>query len=1144
MILALFHVLYFFGKFMYQSYRTKWKAVEDDTIGTEERFKISETDYMLRDPEAPQNFEQKTIRFFPPAYVQRYVAVIDVVRNLVHKRKLRKVVDFGCAELDFLIYMKNTVGIEEILCVDIDRALLESFENKAEPLVCEYLNTRNAPLVIEVCEGSVTMNDKKLENTDAVICIELIEHLYPDTLMDLPHNIFGYIQPKLVVITTPNADFNVLFPNFSGFRHPDHKFEWTREQFQGWAENVVSRYPNYTVRFDGICKGPEGTEHLGCCTQMAVFERDGDEEIYSRGIEGLFKTVAKYEYPYRIDNRSDEEKILDEATFYIRQLAVYDVDRDSMIEEVLLQELVNKLKASFHVSIESLKTILEEANWTVENREFGPVVLVPPQSYSDHSQYQDEYWNDDYPSTDGDDWNREPGPPINSRYLHEDSSAWNNQQWEQEPSIIIPQNEPTQQDNTYLFDNENVLLLDSTSEPIADTVTTEETAEIIRENLNPIDDFSDSVADPFSGHKSEEHTKEDTFLEITSDIVDDSVFNDVQNLNRTLDVPMYISVSRASTSPEPYLLQTVQIDQRLQNDSMSNQSMSNQWMLNSLRQTTITEVSDDECKTTKDSTWIDVDHCVGSLNTSYNETEDSDMERVNVNTKENTTCLARDQMQSVQRNSEVMRNDHSQLNTVFGAGTSIESSPQFTSSPKIHIKSNTMSKKRRSLNYKESSKSNSSFSDATRSSISYNDSSFGVSNEVFPQSTECTVTAANFSDRDDSTYPNESGLTSNTNDTFTSSDMSTMCSTFNDDKQTTEELSNSSSLSNERTKSAKDTSVTDTSGGDQAMLRLSDGAESSNSVTETVLINQESRVDFVSDIKTVSESESRDDHDLKIKDVNSIGTCRHQTKDISVESKFLESVESARDVQSVLRSEKCKIRNPNAISIEIIDGIELKPSSPETAETPSTSWSPEIMDSGYPNTASAQDMTPEYDLSSIAQDHISDSEPPSIAEAPRLDAVEVVQVENGDLANNNRDGEGNNMMAAAAAGLNDLEDLQPLIHVLENDIENENDIYVLENGFPMWLLRILNMANPLDVEMRMQDRREFGLENRVPEDDHARNVNGERDEGFNSSAEEDSDLESNEMRGNVNIANENALIDNVENVSNSDSGSEQWAGET
>ncbi|XP_017880893.1 uncharacterized protein LOC108625403 isoform X2 [Ceratina calcarata] len=1149
MILVLFHVLYFFGKFVYQSYRTKRRAIKDETIGTEKRFNVSDADFMLRDCEVRQDFEQKSIKFFPPAYVQRYVAVIDVLRNSMYQGKLRKVVDFGCAELDFLVYMKNTQGIEEILCVDIDRTLLESFENKAAPLVCEYLNTRTAPLVIEVCEGSVTLNDKKLENTDAVICIELIEHLYPNELTDLPHNIFGYIQPKLVVITTPNADFNVLFPNFSGFRHPDHKFEWTRQQFQDWAENVTSRYPDYEVKFDGICKGPEGTEHLGCCSQMAIFERVTDKEIYSRGIEGLFKTVARYEYPFRVDNRSDEEKILDEATFYIRQLSTYNIEDEAM-EAISLEQLVDMLKRSFHVSMESLKTILEEANWTIEDRGLGPVVVVPERTYSDYDLMDDDVqWNDNYSGSDGNSWTQEPGPPINSRYAHPDSSTWYSENWDQEPSIIIPQNDPAREDNTDLFDNENVLLLDSASEVMIDTETVAETAEISRENLNPlpsVDSFSNTLADSSYGREFEEDTRQDSLLETTTGTRDGVAFNSVRKLNRTLDVPLYMSVSRASTSPEPYLLQTVRVDQRLQDNSMCDQSMSNQWMLNnSLEQKVIMEASEDERQTSKGSNSNDEDHSLHRicLNTSYNEMEDSDVERVNVNTSENAICLGREQTLSIQRDSETSKNEHIKLNTVPSTNTLIESSPQFTSSPKIQAKPNTMSKKRRSLDYK-GSKSDNSSSNATGLTTSSNDS-LGISREISPRNSKSvhisTATTSSFSDRDGYTYLDETGLTNNSNDTLTSSDTSTIGSTFNVNKGTTEELSDSDSLSNERNKSVNnpDTSIADTSVEDRAILHLSNGAESSNCDTETPLTNRESRVDFTFDIKTESESESLDDRYSRMKRVNSTGTCRHQAKDVSVENRPLESNESARDAQSVLKSEKCKIRDPNAISIEIIESIELKPSSPET-ETPSTSWSPEVMDSGYPNTASAQDMTPEFDLSSIAQDHISDSEPPSIAEAPRLEALEVVQVENGDLANNNRDGEGNNMMAAE---LNDLEDLQPLIDVLENDIENENDIYVLENGFPIWLLRILNMANPLDVEMRMQERRELRLENRAPDDD-ARNVNAEHDEGFNSSAEEDSDLENNEMRGNANVADENVLMDNAEDVSNSDSGSEQWAGDT
>lgn len=174
---------------------------------------------------------------------------------------------------------------------------------------------------------------------------------------------------------------------------------------------------------------------------------------------------------------------------------------------------------------------------------------------------------------------------------------------------------------------------------------------------------------------------------------------------------------------------------------------------------------------------------------------------------------------------------------------------------------------------------------------------------------------------------------------------------------------------------------------------------------------------------------------------------------------------------SVLKNDEyvgCDIEDPMNKDVNIsntaslADNVEANPRSSSALETPPDSLSHEIMDSGYPNSASVQDITPENDLSSIAQDHIPDIESPSVAEAPRFGILEPIEVENGDLANNNRDDEGNNMMAVDA---NDIEGLQPLIDVLENDLENENDIYVLENGFPMWLL---NMANPLDFDMPPQ----------------------------------------------------------------------------
>ncbi len=49
----------------------------------------------------------------------------------------------------------------------------------------------------------------------------------------------------------------------------DHRFEWTREEFQAWAQSVAERF-GYTVEFRGV--GTENPE-LGSPTQMGLFRK-------------------------------------------------------------------------------------------------------------------------------------------------------------------------------------------------------------------------------------------------------------------------------------------------------------------------------------------------------------------------------------------------------------------------------------------------------------------------------------------------------------------------------------------------------------------------------------------------------------------------------------------------------------------------------------------------------------------------------------------------------------------------------------------------------------------------------------------------------------------------------------------------------
>lgn len=978
--------------------------------------------------------------------------------------------------------------------MDIDRSLLEAYKEKGAPLISEYLHTRTTPLVIEICEGSVTHNDKKLENTDAVICIELIEHLYPDTLDDLPYNIFGFIKPKLVVITTPNADFNVLFPNFSGFRHHDHKFEWTRQQFQDWGENIVLRYPDYVVTFDGICKGPEGTEHLGSCSQMAVFHRLSEKDSCNIGVEGLFKTVAMHEYPYRVDNRSDEEKILDEAAYYIRYLSVQDCD---MEEEVPLKKVLDMLR-SFNISLDVLKTILEEGGWRILNRETGPVVLVPPRStYSDYSA-EEQYWSNDYSESNGDDWNRDPGPPTGlNRYLEESYlNHWDNENWDEEPSIIIPQNNSVAEENTYLFDGENGLL-DSSSEATKDTEISERCADesSSKENLEAkpslfsnldrmsIDEFNDSFEDniPFDLNESAisfdsfynmklGEAKEDSSLDLThpSNSQEDAL-SSVDN--PALNFQGYMSTSRASTSPEPYLLRGIQMDQRL-NDSMCNESMSACWTLNgTFRQANTSK--DSKCEELSRSEIGDYDslHSI-YLNTSYKESEDSDFENLN-NADGN---VRHEETQSVQRDNGISKEDQrSRLNSNVSLANSCmrNNQPQFTSSPKVNSKTISSAGKRKSLDRSRQKSSSSALSTIQQLRVTRlsSNNSLESSSEVSSQS------------NNDFDVHTVSGVTFNTAKELHNEIEDPMDEKCVETLKDTADSSSDKTLNDKQTE--KESCIINSSIGRTGNCIVIDkeiqSVQSRNCDTRSRLASrrlpiEQQRVDFIDEDegKTEINCESRKD----IRESDSTKTSFNNAKDVSNLNMSLVPNSFEMQSTSLLKHERqaeCEEGNRNAV--QVAEAVEGKPSSPEEpVETPPNSWSPEVMDSGYPNSASAQDITPEYDLSSIAQDHISDSEPPSIAEAPRIGVLEPVEVENGDLANNNRDGEGNNMMAAE---VHELEDLQPLIEVLENDLENENDIYALENDFPIWLLRILDMANPIEVEMQMRDRRELRFPDRA-----------------------------------------------------------------
>ncbi|KAM5202343.1 small RNA 2'-O-methyltransferase isoform 1-T2 [Hipposideros larvatus] len=238
---------------------------------------------------------KKTIQFSPPLYRQRY----NFVKDLVDKHKPRKVADLGCGNALLIRTLKCHSCIELLVGVDINKNKIGSQRCQLSPYFGDYLSPRELNLSIILYHGSVVKRDSRLLGFDLITCIELIEHLDPTDLADFPQVVFGYLSPAMIVISTPNVEFNPLFPAVT-LRDSDHKFEWNRKQFQTWASDVANLY-NYSVEFTGVGEPPAGAENVGYCTQIGVFRKIGAKATESclagQQEEYVYKIVYTISYP-------------------------------------------------------------------------------------------------------------------------------------------------------------------------------------------------------------------------------------------------------------------------------------------------------------------------------------------------------------------------------------------------------------------------------------------------------------------------------------------------------------------------------------------------------------------------------------------------------------------------------------------------------------------------------------------------------------------------------------------------------------------------------------------------------------------------------------------------------------------------------
>ncbi|KAF9563193.1 hypothetical protein CPC08DRAFT_706121 [Agrocybe pediades] len=146
-----------------------------------------------------------------------------------------------------------------------------------------------------VWKGGLEVINENFVDMECIVSTEVIEHLPQDIYPAFAPILLGVYHPKYFLVTTPSYTFNARFtapdapssvrngyPDPTGrtdriFRHDDHKFEWTKEEFATWCDETAKDW-GYDVQYKTIGRAldpdPWGRDdELAGASSVALFQR-------------------------------------------------------------------------------------------------------------------------------------------------------------------------------------------------------------------------------------------------------------------------------------------------------------------------------------------------------------------------------------------------------------------------------------------------------------------------------------------------------------------------------------------------------------------------------------------------------------------------------------------------------------------------------------------------------------------------------------------------------------------------------------------------------------------------------------------------------------------------------------------------------
>ncbi len=192
----------------------------------------------------------------------------DAVLAALEDVGARSVADVGCGPGALLSRLAADPRYTRIIGTDVSPAALETAGRRLD--LAERSDAQRERITLH--PSSVTYQDDRIAGLDAIVLMEVVEHIEPERLDAVARSVFGLAKPAAVILTTPNAEYNSRYPALAAgaFRHADHRFEWTRAELAAWAGAVADRY-GYRVELRAV---GEPDPVLGPPTQLALFRRE------------------------------------------------------------------------------------------------------------------------------------------------------------------------------------------------------------------------------------------------------------------------------------------------------------------------------------------------------------------------------------------------------------------------------------------------------------------------------------------------------------------------------------------------------------------------------------------------------------------------------------------------------------------------------------------------------------------------------------------------------------------------------------------------------------------------------------------------------------------------------------------------------